>query len=189
MTKRKGQGGRRNLRFGPSFRKAQGGEMIGLVVIVLLLVVIFMVYIRMSSAPKLTTDDTRKGIENNNLVNSILNANLYLCPGKSMEDAIKAWGNGISVCSKDNMEDFIKQEIEVMLRGYYGAKYDLPQKPFELTINPISEEKDDIVLPLSTTRTQSAFSCGTGGIIASDPKNIGFPVVAVIQIKTCLAIA
>ena len=64
--------------------------MIGLVVIVLLLVVIFMVYIRMSSAPKLTTDDTRKGIENNNLVSSILNANL--CPGKSMEDAIKGLG-------------------------------------------------------------------------------------------------
>ncbi|MFA5887195.1 MAG: hypothetical protein WC852_00605 [Candidatus Nanoarchaeia archaeon] len=165
-------------------RKGQGGEMIGLVVIVLLLVVIFMVYIRMSSAPKLTTDDTRKGIENNNLVNSILNANL--CPGKSMEDAIKAWGNGISVCSKDNMEDFIKQEAEVMLRGYYGAKYDLKQ--FELTINPISEEKDDIVLP--TNLGAQGLSCKTGeGIIASDPKNIGFPVVAVIQIKTCLAIA
>lgn len=162
--------------------------MIGLVVIVLLLVVIFMVYIRMSSAPKLTTDDTRKGIENNNLVSSILNANL--CPGKSMEDAIKAWGNGISVCGKEDMEDFIKQEADVMLKAYYGAKYDLPQKPFQLIINPISEEKEDIILPLSTARTQNVFSCKTGeGIIASDPKNIGFPVVAVIQIKTCLAIA
>ena len=160
--------------------------MIGLVVIVLLLIVIFMVYIRMSSAPKLTTDDTRKGIENNNLVKSILNANL--CAGKSMEDAIKAWGNGISVCGKDNMEDFIKQEAEVMLRGYFGAKYDLPQKPFKLIISPFSKEKEDIVLP-KTLETQD-LNCKTGeGTIASDPKNIGFPVIAVIQIKTCLAIA
>lgn len=167
-------------------KKGQGGEMIGLVVIVLLLVVIFMVYIRMSSAPKLTTDDTRKSIEGNNLINSMRNANL--CAGKSMEDAIKAWGNGISVCGKTDMDGFIKEKAEVMLRGYFGAKYDLPQKPFQLTINPISEEKDDIVLPISTTGTQSVFSCN-GGIIASDPGKIGFPVVAVIQIKTCLAIA
>ncbi|MFH1065288.1 MAG: hypothetical protein V1734_02170 [Nanoarchaeota archaeon] len=167
-------------------KKGQGGEMIGLVVIVLLLVVIFMVYIRMSSAPKLTTDDTRKGIENNNLVNSMLNTNL--CAGKSMEDAIKARGNGIGVCGKDDMEDFIKEEAEVMLRGYYGAKYDLPQKPFKLTISSYpSSEKPSIILP-KTLETQD-LNCGTGGTIASDPKNIGFPVVAVIQIKTCLAIA
>ena len=127
MHKKKGQGGSRDSRLWPPCKKAQGGEMMGLVVIVILLIVILGIYIRLSSGPKETTTATKESIIGKNVVSSILNANI--CPGKSMEDGIKACANGEDACDQDGCE-IAGKEADKMLKSTIGKDYALNNYQF-----------------------------------------------------------
>ncbi|MDI6737377.1 MAG: hypothetical protein QME12_02565 [Nanoarchaeota archaeon] len=157
--------------------------MIGLLVIVILMVVIFAVYIRFSSTPESKGEEARVSSANNYLVSSMLNSNV--CHGKSLEDAIKAWGNNDKACQQDDMETFIRIEAERMLKAYFGeVRYQGKggKKPFTLTIKPASgSAKTPIIIG------ETALSCGTGGIMPSELYNIGR--VASMQVKTCVSLA
>ena len=163
-------------------KRAQGGEMIGLLVIVILMVVIFAVYIRFASTPDSKGEESRVSSANNYLVSSMLNSNV--CPGKSLEDAIKAWGNNDKACQQDNMETFIRQEAEAMLKAYFGARYEGKngKKPFTLTIKPA---EGSTKAPISIGETK--LDCGTGGTMPSESYSIGR--VATMQVITCVSLA
>lgn len=164
------------------FNKAQGGEMIGLLVIVILMVVIFAVYIRFSSTPESKGEEARVSEANNYLVSSMLNSNV--CPGKSLEDAIKAWGNNDKACQQDNMEEFITQEAEAMLKAYFGKRFEGKdgKKPFTLTIKPAEGSTKTPI-----TIGEAKLSCGTGGTMPSESYSIGR--VAKMQVITCVSLA
>ncbi|MDD4878681.1 MAG: hypothetical protein PHO02_06655 [Candidatus Nanoarchaeia archaeon] len=154
--------------------------MIGLLVIVILMVVIFAVYIRFSSAPDSKGEEARVSEANNYLVSSMLNSNV--CPGKSLEDAIKAWGNNDKVCQEGNMEQFITQEAETMLKAYFGARYEKNGKhPFQLTIKPAEGSSNTEI-----TIGEKQLACETGGIMPSRAYSIGR--VASMQVKTCVSL-
>lgn len=178
---RRGQGGRRDWRLGPPFTKAQGGEMIGLLVIVILMIVIFAVYVSFSLKPESKGEEARVSSANNYLVSSMLNSNI--CPGKSLEDAIKAWGNNDKACQQDNMDEFIEQEADAMLKAYFGKRYEINgKKPFTLTIKPAEGSTKTPI-----TIGETTLNCGTGGIMPSESYSIGR--VAKMQVKTCVSLA
>lgn len=179
LKRMKCQGGIRDLRLGPPFaRRAQGGEMIGLIVIVILLVVIFGVYLNFSLKPKSSGQEGQADIANTNLVRSMANSNV--CPGKSLEDAIKAWANNEKVCGQDNMEQFITEQVDIMLKAYLRKdKYD--KKEYQLTIKPAE----------GSTKQQLSFgtanlNCGNMATVPSE--KIGMGRLATMQFKTCVSL-
>ncbi len=168
--KNKGQGGNRDLRLWPPFAKAQGGEMIGLIVIVLLLIVLLMVYIRFTSMEKPTTTAATANIIGNNMLTSMLNANI--CPGVSMEQGIKACANNERKCGEDSCEK-LENEAKSMLNAYFGDRY--AAKGFEFRINFTSGK--------SIADGAARLTCPAAIIPAG--RDIGLPKVANIQIKSC----
>ncbi|MBU2637490.1 MAG: hypothetical protein KJ955_00805 [Nanoarchaeota archaeon] len=147
--------------------------MIGLVVIVLLLIVLLMVYINFSSMEKPTTTAATANIIGNNMLTSMLNANI--CSGVSMEAGIKACANNEKKCGEDSCEK-LEKEAKSMLKAYFGARYAV--KGFEFKINFTNSRIDSI------TDGAPKLACPGSAIIPAN-RDIGLPTVANIQVKSC----
>lgn len=152
-------------------KKGQGGEMIGLIVIVLLLIVLLMVYIRFSSLEKPSTTASTANVIGNNMLTSMLDANL--CPGVSLEDGIKACANSERKCGEDSCEK-LETEAKNMLKAYFGDRY--AAKGFEFKI---SFTNGEIIADGA-----EKLSCGASAIIPAS-REIGLPAVANVQVKSC----
>ena len=176
---KKAQGGSRDSRLWPSLTKGQGGEMIGLVVIVILLITILGIYIRFSSGPTETTTATRESLVGKNVVSSMLNANL--CPGRTLEDAIKACANSEQSCGQESCE-LAGTEANLMLKATLGKDYALNN--YEFYINTTSGR--EIIKKGSQKLTCPKVGGGTSlKIPYTRTIKAGGATIAAISLTTC----
>ncbi|PIN80912.1 hypothetical protein COV16_00220 [Candidatus Woesearchaeota archaeon CG10_big_fil_rev_8_21_14_0_10_34_8] len=126
------------------FKKAQGGEMIGLLVIIILLLVLAVMYFKFSSKPESTIlQDTTITKTSSNLLESI--KKYTLCTGKDIDEAIKQCINGDgSICGHDSSCKLIEQEIENILNYSMPGEYARKSIQFILKDNIADENIIDI---------------------------------------------
>ncbi|MBU2589310.1 MAG: hypothetical protein KKB39_00945 [Nanoarchaeota archaeon] len=101
-------------------RKAQGGEMIGMLVIIILIIVIIGVYIRFASMPHEGTVSTSvTDLQNDKMFNAMLEATV--CEANNLEEVIKKCSKSQEICNQDSCV-LMKESLDEMLDSLLGKR-------------------------------------------------------------------
>jgi len=155
-------------------RKAQGGEMIGLLVIVLLLFSLLGIYVRFASAPKQTQSSLRTNIESENLLGAMLDTTV--CVNTNFEDVVKACAENTEICGRKSCE-LLNEKTTEMLKAALGKEY---EKGFEFYIN---DSAGNMLVKEGLSKTGKRLVC-QGRALMPASKQI-LPNIGYIVIKRC----
>lgn len=107
-------------------KKAQGGEIMGLLVIIILLIVIIAIWVSLSTGPPKTPAATVSNLESNSLLTSMLRTSA--CEGTDLEDAIEACSEEVvNACGQDSCE-MVSKMCDDILTALYPKEFAAPSK-------------------------------------------------------------
>ena len=121
------------------FRKGQGMEMMGLMIIVILLIVLGAIYLRFASQPKPNIiEEATVDLQNSMLLNAL--AKTTLCKDTLVEDAVKACARNAKACGADGCLE-LEEKLPKLLQAALGREIDAKRYDFAISFSNAPNKK------------------------------------------------
>ena len=162
-------------------KKAQGTEMLGLLVIIILLITLVGIYFRFASGP---ADTAATGALRNTQMNDMIDTMFSYTPCRdvSIKDALNTYLQGAGNVCGENSETLLKREIENILETYFGRELERGDLEFRIYrgTGSLQDIEDNILDEFSIGDSV----CETGRIVARTTIHM-YPQSATVTLSIC----